>query len=256
MTAVSMDPRLRARRAHVLRQRGRRRLRTLLALVALIAVAAAGYGLIHSPMLEVDRVVVDGAARVPPEAIVAAAGIEIGSPMTEVDQAAARAAIATLPWVDTVVSRRNWPREVRFEITERQPVAVIDVGDRWLTVDITGRVLEASTTGPPGAAVLGHPSWSVEPGSWVPAEALPAVELMARLPARLAEETIAVRADEGEIWLDLAAGSRVRLGDQRELADKLVSAVTVLARVEMSCADVIDVRVPSAPVLTRRTNCP
>ncbi|MCB0993687.1 MAG: FtsQ-type POTRA domain-containing protein [Acidimicrobiales bacterium] len=255
MTAVAMDPRLRARRTDVLRQRGRRRLAFIVALVVVGCVVAATYGLLHSPAFDVDRILVDGTEHVSAESVVGVAGIELGAPMSELDLAAARDSIAALPWVDAVASEQNWPSEVRFTVTERAPVATLAVGTTWLTVDATGRVLESATEAPLGLVVLGRPTWAAEPGQWIPNEALAAVDLVGAMPPRLAELSRSAEVIDGEVWIDLAAGGRVRLGDEREMEQKLVSAVTVLLRVETACLDELDVRVPASPVLTRQADC-
>ena len=46
-------------------------------------------------------------------------------------------------------------------------------------------------------------------------------------------------------------GGRARFGDGTDLDGKLQALETMLARVDLRCIDTIDVRVPSAPALTR-----
>ena len=56
MTAISVDPRLRDRRAAVAREAGRRRLRRLVIGAAIVGLLVGAYGLVRSPLLDVDPV--------------------------------------------------------------------------------------------------------------------------------------------------------------------------------------------------------
>ncbi|MGI9033123.1 MAG: hypothetical protein ACR2HY_05490, partial [Acidimicrobiales bacterium] len=58
---VPIDPRIRRRQLQVRRAEGRRRLRLLVATSIVVAVLGAGWGLTRSPLLDVDRVTVQGA---------------------------------------------------------------------------------------------------------------------------------------------------------------------------------------------------
>ena len=55
----TMDRRIAERRHRVTEERARTRLRFVIGLVALVALAAAGFALVRSPLLSVNRVTVD-----------------------------------------------------------------------------------------------------------------------------------------------------------------------------------------------------
>jgi cell division septal protein FtsQ len=61
--------------------------------------------------------------------------------------------------------------------------------------------------------------------------------------------------DDGAVELQLLDGAVVRLGAADQLAAKLVSAETVLTQVDTTCLATVDVRVPSAPTVTRQPGC-
>src|SRR4051812_39815589 len=84
-----IDPRIRARRIEVQRDAGRRRLRRLVD-VGLVLAVAAGFALaLRSPLLDVGAVEVAGAHHTAPAAITQAAGIAAGDQLMDVDLHAA-----------------------------------------------------------------------------------------------------------------------------------------------------------------------
>ncbi|MDQ4071197.1 MAG: FtsQ-type POTRA domain-containing protein, partial [Actinomycetota bacterium] len=95
-----VDPRFRRRWAEVRRQEGRRRLRAVIGATAVVAVAAAGWGATGSPLLDLDRIVVEGAVHTGPDDARFASGLRLGEPMIDVDEAAVRRGVEALPWVE------------------------------------------------------------------------------------------------------------------------------------------------------------
>lgn len=271
MTSIPMDPRLRARRIEVMRLQGRRRLRMLVTLVVVTCGVAAGWWLVvASPLLDVDAVEVRGVERTPVDAVLERAAIRQGEALVEVDLLGAERAVAALPWVDEVQSRRSVFGTVTIDVTERRPAAAVPGPMGWLLVDADGRVLEAVDALEPGVLVVSGARWNVAPGGWIGEGALGALDVASSLPQALrsrvasihdpgAAATGAGRADEAleysGLELVLIGGGRVRLGPPTELGDKYLAAVSVLAQVPTRCLDRIDVRAPSVPVLTRLPDC-
>jgi len=68
-------------------------------------------------------------------------------------------------------------------------------------------------------------------------------------PVRAAISEVIVTGDQ--MALRLIEGGRVVLGDDRELAAKVVSLETLLLSVDLRCTHEIDLTVPSAPALSR-----
>lgn len=255
-----VDPRLRARRIDVARRAGRRRLVRLLVAVVVTAVVAAGWGLTRSPLLDVDRIEVRGAHRSGPEAVRAAAGVATGTPLLDVDPGAVRAGVGSLPWVEHVSVTRDWPGTLRVAVRERRPVARLGAGDGAVVVDRDGRVLAPAAALAPDevvplvvgvevAGAPGEPAATDARGRVRPGLAR-ALEVAERLPAALGSPVDAVIVDDGAVDLELGVG-RARLGARGDVDDQLVALATVLARVDLRCVAVIDVRVPSAPSVTR-----
>ena len=53
----------------------------------------------------------------------------------------------------------------------------------------------------------------------------------------------------------LASGGEIRFGSTADLDDKIVAVETVLADVDTACLELLDVRVPGSPALTRHQRC-
>ena len=176
-----MDPRIRRRRIEVQRRAGRRRLRVLVGVAVLVLLTVGGWLAVRSPLLDVDRIEVQGAAHTPRAAVLGAARLHRGAAMVNVDQAAAGRRIESLPWVGQARVRRAWPGTVLITVTEREPKAM----------------------------------------------------------------------QGGEIALRLDPHGTVRLGPPDDIAAKEGAAESVLAQVDAHDLDVLDVRLPSSPALTR-----
>ncbi|MDQ3570735.1 MAG: FtsQ-type POTRA domain-containing protein [Actinomycetota bacterium] len=250
---LAIDPRIRQRRVAVQREEGRRRL-CFVVLAAAVAIAvAAVVGATQSPLLDVDRVEVRGASRTPHPDLVAASGLDGHPRMVEVDTAQVARRIEALPWVDHAQARRAWPGAVVIEVSERRPVAVARAGAGWAVVDGTGRVLEVVTNRPAKIPALAGAHAPAAPGTSL-AAAAETVRVAGALPPGLHERVSEIQTTPGnELVLQLTSpGGEVRLGGPDALEAKLISALTVLQKADVTRLRTLDVRAPAAPVLTRR----
>ena len=255
-----MDPRIRRRRIEVTREEGRRRMRVVAASVTVMTVVALAVGATRSPLLDVDRVELVGARHTRGAEVAAATGLGRHPVMVEVDLRTVARRVEALPWVRRAVVHKRWPDTVRIEVTERVPAALVASGDgRWGLVDVSGRVLAVVETRPAGLpALVGGPAPG-RPGTSIAARAGAPLKVAAALPAALRARVVEVvgRAD-GTVELTLGSlegagpGGSVRLGPPQQLGPKLAAAQAVLDTADLSRLAVVDVRVPRAPVLTRR----
>lgn len=256
MATVTMDPRIRARRAQVLKLRGRRRLRVIVVfVVSTVAVIGAWWLVLKSPAFDVDSITVEGATNTEVGSAIEVAGVEKGQSLLEVDLASAREAIAQLPWVETVASGRGLGGEVSFQITERVPAGVMASAHGWALVDGAGRVLEMVDSVPPGTVVIDGDLGDVTPGEWVGDSKLSSLEVAAQLPSGLRPKVATISGVGSDLDLVLFGGGVVKLGDSADLDTKFLSALTLLVHLDISCLDRIDVRAPAVPVLTRVPGC-
>ncbi len=249
-SAPSKD-RFRARRLAAERSAGMKRLRVVLGLTLVSTAAVAVIGFINSSMFDVDEIIVVGNDRSDPHLIVEASGVTVGQALLEVDLDTAADEIQLVPWVGTASVRRSWSGSIEIEVTERGPSAAISAGDGYALVDDHGRQLELVEERPEGFMAVSGIEGSGVAGEPAPSEAMPVVALLDALPPDVESQFDEVTIENGELFLELAVGGRANFGDGSDLGAKLQSLETMLARVDLTCVNTIDVRVPAAPVLTR-----
>jgi cell division protein FtsQ len=256
----SIDPRIRARRVAVRREEGRRRRNRLARLAVVLAVVLVAWLVTRSPLLDVDDIRIVGATHVTPEAVAGAGRVGRGDAMTDVDTSAVARRIESLPWVESATVTRRWPGTVAIEVRERVPVVAAGAvaGGYW-AVDARGHLVEHGDAPLPGLLLVEGDPVTGEAGDRLPDRYRDALVITGLLPPGLAGAVVAVvvpPADgEAGLGLRLAAGGSVVLGDASDLRPKLVAVVTVAEHVDLACVSVLDVRVPTAPVLTRSDGC-
>jgi len=246
----AVEPRLWQRRMAVLRDQSRRRLRWIIAALCAVVAATAVLVTLHSPVLAVRNVTVDGVHRTDPAAVVAAARVG-GSPLVDIDTGASAARVEQLPWVAHATVVRSWPDGVTITVTERVPVAVVDrPGGGVAVVDGSGHVLELAATAPPGLLTLGAVAVPGGPGSVLGPAAGPALAVADALPATLAPGVRRLAVTAGHrVWLDLGGGVSAALGGGAHMGAKLQSLASVLASAHPTGPAVIDVTVPDLPTV-------
>ncbi|MBW3555606.1 MAG: FtsQ-type POTRA domain-containing protein, partial [Actinobacteria bacterium] len=246
-------PRIRERRVAVRRDAGRRRLKILIAGSSAAAAVGLAYGATRSPLLDVDTVRVEGAVRTDPDQA-RRAGLLDRRQLADIDPARAAARIEALPWVQRATVVRHWPGTVQVSLLERTPVAAVPApAQRWALVDVTGRVLAHEPAPPVDMPTVDTTDPVPAPGERVTEPTRAAVAVLDRLPPALHGRVIGVRlGTDRELEVTLAGGPPVRFGPVRQVQPKLVALATLLDRTELRGVTAIDVRVPTAPVLTRR----
>lgn len=256
---VRMDPRIRRRRIEVRRDQGRHRLRLLAGCIGVVAAVALAFGVSRSPLFDVEYVDVRGTENTPRRLVIDAARLASRPAMVDVNTGAVVRRVKALPWVLQAAARRQWPGTVRIDITERRPSAALPAGESgWARADVTGRVLDVGPEKPAGLPVITSLAPAGPPGSEVAAPVKPALRVAAGLSEQLRQRVTDVAIVEaGNVELRLTPegggpGGVVRLGPPTRLRQKLSVLATILARADLTRVQVIDVRVPRAPALTRR----
>lgn len=248
---VPIDPRIRQRRIEVQRAAGRRRLRILIVGLGVLGAGLAAYGLTRSPLLDVDAVYVRGAAQTPAAEVVAAAGLDGKRQMTDLDPRQTAARVEALPWVARADVHRDWPGAVQISVVERRPIGLVMApsGVHFAYVDAHGQILDHAPGKAEELPVIAGALEVPAPGHHVEGldDALRVLTALGDEPA-VAE----VHVEGDEVLAVLQSGAHVRFGPMDELAAKVTALRTLIARVDVGSAAVIDVRVPSAPALTRR----
>ncbi|HVC15640.1 MAG TPA: FtsQ-type POTRA domain-containing protein [Acidimicrobiales bacterium] len=250
-TSGSIDPRIRARRADVLRTEARRRLRVALAVLAAVVVVACGWFALHSRLFAARVVTVVGAVHTPAARIVAAAGLADHPPLLDVG-ASAVAGVERLPWVAHAAVARQWPDGVRITVTERVPVAAVaevPASSGFALVDRTARVLAVTSHPPPGLVQVGGVASPGAPGS-TSGDLRAGLRVVASLPAAFAGQVSDVREDQhGDVTLQLTSALTVYLGSTAQLPKKYEDIAAILKGATLASGSTIDVAAPATPVV-------
>jgi cell division protein FtsQ len=249
--AARVDPRLQARRASVAKRAGARRLRIIGSLSILATLAIVAIAIINSSWFDVETVQVLGAERADSRHIVTASGIVVGDALVEVDVDDATAAVAAVPWVAEATIDRDLDGTVTISVVERVGIVAMPAGSRFAMIDRTGQQLELVEARPAEFLPVAGVEASGVPGQSIDQPGLAVVSLVEALTPTVRDASSGILLDDERLQLELVAGGRADLGDERDLDEKLVALETILARVDLACVAVIDVRVPTAPTVRR-----
>jgi hypothetical protein len=120
-------------------------------------------------------------------------------------------------------------------------------------LDPTGRVLTTEPAAPSGLTQIEVSGPLGPPASTVPQSIRAALSIIESLPERLAGRVPVVRV-QSDGTLELALDNRVPVlvGPPVDVREKLVALTTLVEKADLARVGSIDVRVPTAPVLTRR----
>jgi len=253
VTAISVDPRLKARRVAVRRAEGRRRLRRLVVALTVLSLVVAGYGLSRSPLLDIESVTYRGLENTSLDLVAEVAAIEEGSSLVGFDAAERERRLEALPWVDTAKVTRSWSGDVSVILTERTAVAaVMREQDQWALVDSQGRVLTAVIPQVPDVPRLSGVAAAGIPGSNLGEDAIDLLRLAELLPDSLDTRIEGIYRDgSGEIWISMKTADRVLFGTEAQLPLKVVAMVTVLEELDArsQVGWELDVSVATLPVV-------
>lgn len=255
---TAANRRLIERRRQIIRDRVRRRRRMLGLVLAAAATAWLLVAVSRSSLFGVSDVKVTGADTLGAEAVAAAAGVDLGEPILQVDLAAIRARLEAMPHVAHAAVTRVPPSGLRIDITERHPAAAIASQGRFWLVAADGTVLEPASGRPRGLPYLaGVPSdpATLEAGYRFGAGGAyrNAVTAYTNLDPQLRRLVRGVTAKTVEgLRFTLDGGVELVYGAAERQAAKDAAALLLLrhAKAERKEVRTVDVRAPSTPVLT------
>ena len=208
--------------------------------LAVIGLAGGiAWALLGSSFFVVRSVRVTGAGPIPRSAVLAAAGIAIGTPLLRVDLGAAARRVEQITLVQAATVARSWPDTVVITVIPRTAVLAVPAGHGYDRVDRFGVVLDWMPRRPPGLPLLARPA-----GQAVPLRDDPAVRaagtIVHGLPRWLRMRLTAVRALGADaITLVLRGGVIVAWGGAVRIAAK-AGELAVLLRDGVRYYDVSD----------------
>lgn len=252
-SAVRVHPRMRSRRVAVRRDQRKRRLKRAAIALGVVAAVVATAAATQTALLDVDRVQIDGGAHTSAADVRRVARIGVGDAMIAVDSDRVARRIEDLPWVAHAKVARRWPGTIEIHVTERQPLATAGLSEgRVALVDGDGRVLEVTDRPPSGLPQVTGVGGRVAAGDRLGRAPRDALAVLRALGERLPGAVTTVSSD---LDATLASGGEIRFGSTGDLDDKIVAVETVLTQVDTACLELLDVRVPGSPALTRHQRC-
>lgn len=252
MTPRPIDPKIRARREEVSREQGRRRLRRLVIALSIAGLAGLSWYLVESPLLDVDHIDVATSPHVSRKDVLAAADIEVGDALVLVRPGVVERNVEEIPWVESASVSRRLPGRVAIEVHERRAIGWVRRagGSPAFLVDADGFVLGYQAVVPTDLPEFRGVSRRTRPGEVITDPNL--ASLTVSLPPELAGRVVVVERDgDGSITLSLRDGPDLLFGKAESVRAKATAAVAVLDSLGGDRVAVIDVRVPSAPVVRR-----
>jgi cell division protein FtsQ len=240
------NPATKSRRRFARRQWLRRWLvwRYVIASVLLVALVAGAIWLVFiSSFLTVQQVTVQGESQLSQQQILAAARVPDGAHLAQLDLGAIRSRIGALALVRRVDVSRDWPHGVLIKVTERTPVAVVEIGGSFHAMDADGVIFRDYAHPPVGMPRVVS---TVDTGSAALAEA---ARVIASLPSGLAARVdhVAV-AGVDQVSLMMRGGAVVVWGSDAQSALKAEVLVHLLSQP----GHTYDVSVPGQPVTSPR----
>lgn len=193
----------------------------LVVVVLLGAIAVAWF----SPLLSVREIEVVGTEVLSQEEVIDELQVTEGTPLLQVDTAAAAERVATLPRAASVRVQRVYPSSVRVTVEERRAVVFFDAPDGTHSVDVEG--VDFAVEPPP---MLTPRLVTPTPGTGDPATSA-AVQVLESLPLDLRVQVEAVEApSETEISLVLTDGRKVVWGGVDRSERKAAVVMPLLTR--------------------------
>ncbi|MGA4848331.1 cell division protein FtsQ/DivIB [Streptomyces sp. G5(2025)] len=112
----------------------------VLALALAVLLAAGGAWVFYgSHWLRLEHVETSGTRVLTPQEVLDAADAPLGTPLISVDTGAIEERLRSkLPRIDSVAVTRSWPHGIGLEVTEREPVLLIEKGGKFIEVDAEG----------------------------------------------------------------------------------------------------------------------
>ena len=252
-----MDERIRERRKDVRRWRGRRRMAVLVTIVGVAALVALFFFVRSADVFVVRRVLATPTPHVSAADIRSATATAAGVNLLRLSTGELEKRLRALPYVRSAHVYRRFPDAIEVSLAEYEPQAIVEVngGGRWLVAG-DGRVL--ASAGGDGGSLVVVSDGALErprPGTSLPKTTLAALALAGLLadkklwPADVAVARV-VLDGAGDLTLTLARGGEVRLGDGRQLQEKLMAASVVIKQYlsQKKTIEYVDVQDPTRGV--------
>ncbi|TDD69630.1 FtsQ-type POTRA domain-containing protein [Jiangella aurantiaca] len=248
MSLASRSPSAQLFAARARRQRLRRLLGLLLALLGVAVVSGLVWLVGWSSVLSVKSVSVEGVPSPLTDEVLSLAEAPMDTPLARVDTGAVADRVSELPEAASVDVRRSWPSTLTIDVTPRVPVAAVSADGSWWSVDETGALFGAADSRPDDLPVLTAPG---DDSSSDVDDAVRAagVTVLTGLPTSLYDLVDTVEAhSEADIRLELTDGAVVRWGTADDI-DRKAEVLLALIGAQEEAPSSYDVSAPEHPAV-------
>jgi cell division protein FtsQ len=223
-----------------------RRLIVTLSALVIAAVVTLMSIVIFSPALAIQKIQVVGTNRLSAKSIQNALAGELGTSLTRVDPQKVAAQLASFSLIESVAVVANPPHTLQVQVTERSPIAVVNLGGSLVLVDPAGIQIGAAT---------GHDAYPLVDVTGNPrdnANYRAAVDVLLALPSNLYPQVASISArskDDVTLQLRGVANQQIVWGDGSNSALKSRVLAALFKNTKRSVRLTIDVSSPDAPVV-------
>jgi len=223
--------------------------RRLIAAAVVVTALYAGYMLWfrNASWFAIDSVTVKGATTNSREIKSAVEGVAGDMTTLHIKDGELRDAVARFPTVASVKATTSFPHGLEVTITERLPVAFVQIAGRQTAVSADGYLLAGASF---DQKQLPRIEGAAASGPRLDEDAAAQAAILGATPEPLRNRVTASNWDDarGGVVLDLRNGPEVRFGDGSLARDKWAAAVAVLSSDERGSPSYLDVSVPDRPV--------
>lgn len=122
--------------------------------VVLVLSGVLAWLVYYSSALGLDNIEVRGGQSLSPATVQDVLAIAEGTPLARVDLRAAEAALEGIPQIESASVSRDWPGTLVVQLTERRPIAAVDIGGTTWLLDRFGVRFAQVSAIPDGVVVL------------------------------------------------------------------------------------------------------
>jgi cell division protein FtsQ len=211
-------------------------------LVVFLSVLGLVYVVLFTGVLGVRTVAVEGTKGLTPDEVRAAAAVEMGKPLIQLDTDEIAARVGALPRVAHVDVERSWPSTVTITINERSPVGFVRRPEGVHMLDSTGVDFAVTSQAPTGLPAIDVAT----PGPGDPATKA-VVDVLARIPQQLRGMVTGLAAQSpGSVQLTLTDSRVVKWGNSADTERKAAVLAALLTRPGKT----YDVSAPDLPTVS------
>ncbi len=239
------------------RRRKRRRQISRRVVVTLLLLVGICIGICFTPVFHIKEIQVSGTNEIPTEEVIGSSGVTVGQNIFNFNIHDVAEALETIPYVDEVTIRRNYPNRLVIEVREAVPVAYVTVGSTFAVVDKDSKVLEICEDQSKYKIPLIHQTevsnYTLGEKLTVAKDSVFLVLLEVATSAgnhQFAEKIAHIYNSGSELWLQITDLLKVRLGGGEQLSARMNMLKAVLANLPTESRGTLDMTTGDKVYLT------